>query len=285
MRIFLTGATGFIGRHVLRALCDAGHAVTASRRGPAPPPDAAIDGRVSWLQRSLADVGVCDLTGVDVLVHLASAGVPPQPASAETLLQVNVEAQATLLRMARAAGVRRCVLAGSVAEYGRSAQDWSLIPPDAALLPTQGYAASKAAGFALAHAYAVENALEFAYLRLCPAYGEGQHALNLWPALRLAALRGEDFAMTPGGQLRDYVPVERVAQAFAHAVARTDLRPGQPFVRNVGSGRAVTVLQFAEHWWSHWAATGALRPGALPYRPCEEMHFLARVDADVWPAG
>ncbi|QHI97964.1 NAD-dependent epimerase/dehydratase family protein [Xylophilus rhododendri] len=282
MRIFLTGATGFVGRHVLAALLADGHSVRAlDRAGLAVAPAGAA---LAWLPRALHEIGPADLADVDVLVHLASAGVPPQLADAPTLLRINVEEQTRLLTLAADGGVRRWVLAGSVAEYGRSADGGDAIPPDAPLLPTEGYAASKAAGFVLAHALAVERGVELAYLRLCPAFGEGQHAHNLWPALRDAALEGRDFAMTAGEQLRDYVPVARVAAAFVHAVRRQDLRPGQPWVRNVGSGQPVSVRQFAEHWWRHWQAPGRLLAGSLPYRPHEPMRFVPRIDDDVWPA-
>jgi hypothetical protein len=42
----------------------------------------------------------------------------------------------------------------------------------------------------------------------------------------------------------------------------------------VASGRPQTLLEFARYWWSFWAATGSLLPGALPYRVGEIMRLV-----------
>ncbi|CAM3564097.1 NAD-dependent epimerase/dehydratase family protein [Paracidovorax anthurii] len=278
--VFLTGGTGFIGRHVLAALLDAGHRVTVLRH----PVDAPISThpRLAWLGKAMDQLTPTDLDGMDALVHLASPGVPPQQATWQTLFYWNVTVLLQLLEVARAAGVRRAVLAGTFAEYGRSADAHAFIPADAPLAPTYGYAASKAAGFQAAHAHAIEHAMELCYLRIFSVFGEGQYVENFWPALRLAASQGRDFPMTPGAQVRDYVPVPSVARAFLHAVERRDVRPGMPWVRNVGSGQPVSMQDFAARWWSRWNAAGRLLVGALPYRPNEVMRCVPEIADDLF---
>jgi nucleoside-diphosphate-sugar epimerase len=136
-----------------------------------------------------------------------------------------------LLEKAHAAGVRRFVLAGSYAEYGLSADRYDFIPADAPLLPSTPYAASKAAGFIVANTFAIEKSIELYYLRIFSAYGEGQYINNFWPALRAAALSGADFPMTLGGQVRDFIPVERVAETFLCSIeGSSSVQKGVPFV-------------------------------------------------------
>jgi len=113
-------------------------------------------------------------------------------------------------------------------------------------------------------------------------FGEGQYMQNFWPALREAALSGADFPMTPGEQVRDYVKVEMVAQAFLAAVQRGDITQGRPWVRNIGSGRPVSMREFANEWWTRWRAEGQLLVGALPYRPNEIMRCVPVIETDVW---
>jgi nucleoside-diphosphate-sugar epimerase len=125
-----------------------------------------------------------------------------------------------------------------------------------------------------AYGLAVEQELELCYLRIFSAFGEGQFPSNFWPALKRAALAGEDFLMTEGAQVRDYVPVEAVADRFLHAALRQDVQAGHPHVSNVGSGCPVTMRDFARHWWDQWNAVGKLEIGALPYRPNEVMRFV-----------
>lgn len=278
MHILLTGASGFIGRHVLDTLVAAGHRVTAhSRRA-----DLAARPGVGWLHRPLDEVSAADFAGVDVFMHLASPGVSPRQADWATLVYWNVTVLQRLLEHARSAGVRRHVVAGTFAEFGRAADGLAFIPDDAALQPTYAYAASKAAGAVMASAYAIETGLEFCYLRLFSVFGEGQNAANFWPALRQAARAGHDFEMTAGEQVRDYLPVENAARAFLGAAERTDVPPGRPWVRNVGSGQPVSMGDFARRWWDEWQAPGRLLRGALPYRANEVMRFVPVVDPAVW---
>lgn len=222
-------------------------------------------------------VEASDLTGCDALIHLAAVGVSPQKATWEEMVYWNVAATMRLLEQAATAGIKRVVLAGTFAEYGRAADRYVKVPHDAPLLPTYGYAASKAAAFVASHAYAVEKQLEYCYLRIFSAYGEGQYEGNFWPALRKAALAGEDFEMTSGEQIRDYVPVEAVAHAFIRAVERADVLPGVPFIQNVGTGQPISMKQFASQWWERFGASGELKVGALPYRLGEVMRFVPEV--------
>lgn len=273
MNIFVTGGTGFIGSNFVRLALRRGHHVRVLRR-PGSYPAIPFAKEPEWLERPMDKLEREDLTGTDALVHFASVGVSPQRATWSELMYWNVSTTVRLMEKADAAGIKRIVIAGSFAEYGRSADCYDKVPPDALLLPTYAYAASKAAAFAAAYALAVERVLELCYLRIFSAYGEGQFEGNFWPALKKAALDGRDFEMTPGEQVRDYIPVELVADIFLKAVHCSDLRAGQPLIRNVGTGKAVSMREFAEYWWSRWKARGRLLIGALPYRANEVMRFV-----------
>lgn len=276
MKLFVTGATGFVGSCFLRHAIAGRHQIVAPHRpgrevatGPA---------GVEWLSVALDRVDASHFADCDALVHFAAVGVSPKQASRRELMHWNVTVPQLLLEAAHSAGVRRAVIAGSYAEYGRSAERYNLIPADAPLLPTTSYASSKAACFVTCHATAIELELELCYLRIFSAFGDGQFTSNFWPALRKAAFAGEDFPMTGGEQVRDFVDVDDVAKAFLHAATRPNVLPGQPLVRNVGSGRPVTMRAFAETWWRRWNARGTLLIGALPYRPNEVMRFAPLID-------
>jgi hypothetical protein len=68
--------------------------------------------------------------------------------------------------------------------------------------------------------------------------------------------------------------VEAVAAEFLRSAVEGDLKPGQPVIRNVGTGKPQTIRQFAERWWEVWGAKGKLLPGALPYRQYEVMRCV-----------
>ena len=301
MKLFVTGATGFIGSHFLNAAHAAGHEIVALRRSAASQPRIPLpffneeqstrneEPQTTWLDKEIPAVTAADLAGCDALVHLAAGGVTPQPATWELCYRVNVIESLRLCELALDAGERRIVAAGSYVEYGRivvggSSTEYGLaglrfdpIPPDAPLEPTDPYAASKASASIAMCALCRARKFELAYLRLFSVFGDGQYEKNFWPQLRAAALAGEDFAMTPGEQVRDFIPVEDVAARLLLSATECDLKPGEPRVENLASGQPVTLRTFAEHWWAKWGAKGQLVFGAQPYRSGEVMRYVPLV--------
>ncbi len=274
MRLFLTGGTGFIGSHVLAAALAAGHQVRALRRSPASAPVIPLPRQPQWCEGDLLTLPASELEGVEAVLHLASAGVSPKQVPWAELVQANVAGSLRLLELAAEAGVRRCVVAGSSHEYGNAARRYEAIPPDAPLEPLSPYGASKAAAFQLLRAFAIAQGLELFYGRIFSAYGEGQFEGNFWPSLRRAALAGEDFPMTSGRQVSDFVPVTAVAAHLLAACSRPDVAAGVPLVVNIGSGVASSLLAFAKAEWSRLGATGRLRPGVLPDRPDQIERYV-----------
>lgn len=274
MRLFLTGGTGFIGSHVLAAALAAGHQVRALRRSPASAPVIPLPRQPQWCEGDLLTLPASELEGVEAVLHLASAGVSPKQVPWAELVQVNVAGSLRLLERAAEAGVRRCVVAGSSHEYGNAARRYEAIPPDAPLEPLSPYGASKAAAFQLLRTFAIAQGLELFYGRIFSAYGEGQFAGNFWPSLRCAALAGDDFPMTSGRQVSDFIPVDEVASHLLAACARPDVAAGVPLVVNIGSGAATSLLAFAAAEWERLGATGRLLPASLPDRPDQIERYV-----------
>jgi nucleoside-diphosphate-sugar epimerase len=284
MKIFLTGGTGFIGSHFINHSHSAGHKIVAVRRHDSSQSKVLLEREPMWIQKEIHDIQPDDLLDCDAVVHLAAAGVSPQIATWQEMIDANVSSSQKLFELAVGCGIRRWVVAGTFAEYGRSGERYELIPDHAPLEPTFPYAATKAAFFQIISAMAVQNSASLAYLRLFSVYGPGQHEDNLWPSLQKAALSGKDFLMTPGEQIRDFIPVKDVVAAILYSVHRTDITPGIPFVRNLGSGTPTTLIDFATRWWKEFGATGRILPGAIPYRANEVMRYIPQVDPSVIPA-
>lgn len=275
MRIFATGGTGFIGSYFVKVALEAGHDVVALRRPNARPP-IVLESEPVWIERELRDVNCADIEGCDALVHFAATGVSPQPTDWATAFQVNVTDSLGLVMTAMRSGVRRVVACGSCFEYGRSAARYDAIPSSAPLEPFGPYATSKAAFSVALCALARSEESSFAILRPFHVYGVGQHDSNFWPSLRAAALSGEDFLMTAGEQVRDYQSVDDVARSFLRGLDAPS-PPGQALVRNLGSGRPITLGEFASAHWENWSARGSLKIGALPYRENEVMRFVPQI--------
>ncbi len=87
------------------------------------------------------------------------------------------------------------------------------------------------------------------YGRIFIAYGESLFAGSFWPSLQRAALAGDDFAMTLGRQVSDFIPVSAVASHLLEAFTRPDISAGVPLMTNIGSGMATSLFTFAEAEW------------------------------------
>jgi len=276
MRIFLTGGTGFVGSHVLKELLERGHQVTAFRR-PTRKPKIVLGEQPDWVEGALDKLPKGVFKGGCAFIHLAahSANVPYD--SLENCLYWNLQTSLNLVRQAADEGVSRFVIAGTCFEYGRGGERYEFIPTNAPLEPVDSYSTSKAAASVALMGLARMAGLSLSYHRIFQVFGEGEAEGRFWPSLRLAASRGEDFPMSPGEQMRDFIGVEDVAKHFANELLLEPPSPGEPVIRHVGTGKATSLLDFARHWWEGWGASGKLRPGAKHYRPGEVMRYVAQV--------
>jgi nucleoside-diphosphate-sugar epimerase len=277
MKIFLTGATGFIGSHFVNQALEAGHTVLGLRRGPTSQPRIPLLQDPLWLDKSMEKVESADFAGYDILVHLAahSANVPYD--NLLNCLNWNLMAPMHLFDQARIAGIDKFLVAGSCFEYGTSGENCSFITVDAPLQPTQTYPASKAAASIVFLQWARQYQLSLHLMRIFQVFGEGEAEGRLWPSLRRAALAGEDFPMTDGEQIRDFINVVDVARAFvAEAESLMDVK-GNVLLKNIGSGHPQTIRAFSEKWWDTWQASGKLLIGALPYREGEVMRYVPEI--------
>lgn len=247
----------------------------ALKRSPASSPRINLIAEPLWLQKEMMDVTIDDLKSIDVLVHLAahSANVPYD--SLQNCIQKNVVEPLALFNTAFKAGVKNYVAAGSCFEYGTAGERYDFIPPDAPLEPTQSYPASKAMASIAFRQFAIENGVNLSFHRIFQVYGEGELETRLWPSLRKAALAGEDFPMTKGEQVRDFIHVGGVAEKLLEATIKLE-GPKNYYVNveNLGSGTPQTVLEFCQYWWKKWNAKGQLLIGAKPYCFNEVVRYV-----------
>lgn len=230
-----------------------------------------------WISGTLEDDFSKVLTECDVLVHLAAYGVNPIYDSWQESFRWNVTASLNLWAQAHNAGIKRIIIASSCSEYGKSAERYEFIPVDAPLEPVDAYGASKAAATLAAMAYARDKKMELAVLRLFHIYGDGESSNRFWPTLKKAALDGSDFPMTSGEQIRDFMNVEQAAEYFLNYVTNVSIEPGNPCIKNIGTGNPQSLLEFAEMWWSALGAKGVIKSGVIPYRKNEVMRYVPKI--------
>jgi nucleoside-diphosphate-sugar epimerase len=232
MRLVLTGATGFIGSHLLarlgrehEAYAVVRHAGRDTLTGPA---TAVVADLSQGLDRSALPARV------DVIIHLAQANVS-FPAGAGALFAVNTAATAHLLEYARAAGARQFVLASSGDVYGARSTPCR---EDDAVAPHGFYAASKHAAELLVHSYA--EFLAPCVVRLFHPYGAGAKRLVARLAERIG--RGEAIALNRDDRPRlTPVYVADVVRAFERI-----LESSYAGTMNVSGDEPVSIRELAD---------------------------------------
>jgi nucleoside-diphosphate-sugar epimerase len=274
MRILLTGGTGFVGSHFLNQAMAAGHSVLALRRNTSSQTRIPLHGQPEWLDCPLDEVTSEQLKGCDILVHLAAYSVQYPFENLTNCLRWNLIAVLALFEQARLAGIRSFVVAGSCFEYGRSGERFDAIPTDAPLEPTNSYAASKAAASIALSQWADEFQLNLEILRVFHVFGNGEAETRFWPSLRRAALAGEDFPMTAGEQIRDFMLVNHVAHTFLERATLISTHSKGVKTMNLSSGHPMNIRAFAEYWWNEWDGKGKLCLGSIPYRNNEVMRYV-----------
>ena len=276
MKLFITGASGFIGSHLTNLAKRKGYEIIALKKGYLDPQN--YDKNIKWVNKDLLEINMHDLEDVDVVFNLASAGVSPKKASIQELTKTNILGSIKLMEESIKANVKRCIFTGSCHEYGLSSDRYKMIPSNAPLMPTNNYARSKVASFYMLEALCKTYETEFIYPRIFSAYGVGQNKMNFWPSLRNAALNGLDFKMTKGNQIRDFIPVEEVVKHLINCCSRKDVIKGVPLVFNIGSGSPISIINFAKKEWKRFNAKGQLLIGYMPERENEPNSFVPDLD-------
>lgn len=177
MRVFLTGATGLLGRAIAAHLLHQGHRVVALVRPQTDPAFLrAMGAEVTF--GSLADVGSnpATLEGCDALVH--SAALVSPSAKWDDYRQVNVEGTRGVFEAAARAGAARALYVSSVGVYGTPDQLAGRLidettPTDGPLAESNFYARSKRMAEQVAQSFHDEGRLRVSIVRPCFVYGAG----------------------------------------------------------------------------------------------------------------
>lgn len=268
-RVLVTGATGFIGAHLTRALVALGANVSVLLRPSSRLEKLeAIAGRIEVVRADLCDPEALahGVAGVRprYAFHLAAfTNVGRDRSNDELALNVNLIGTVRLVSALAEGGVERIVNSGSCEEYGDTEPP---VTEAVRLRPVSPYSASKAAASMWCEMAHRARGVPVVTLRPFLSYGPEQEAVRLIPQAILAALRNEEFPMTAGEQTREFTHVDDMVDGYLRAALMPGI-DGQIF--NLSSGEETSVRDAVALIFRLAHSRGRPAFGALPYREAE----------------
>lgn len=236
MRIFVTGANGFVGREFCRLALARGHQVLGLHRASG---TKLADGCQS-AHGSLAEPpwDIVDAFHPDTALHLAWITTPggylDSPEN-ETL----VRQSESLFHGLRALGVRYIAGTGTGIEYAPS--DKQLLEDSSPLKPLFAYSRAKVETCLRLKRSSEETQTPWSWFRLFYPYGEGEHPLRLPTALMRKLMRGEAVELKTPDSVKDYIHVSDAAEAILTSI---ELQLQGPV--NIGTGTGVKILDMTK---------------------------------------
>jgi nucleoside-diphosphate-sugar epimerase len=208
-KAIITGASGFLGRRLTKALTNAGVKVCALDRQPMPICDSVqffsydFDNTVLFIDEMLRDA--------DILFHLAWKGVGADHRRNFALQQKNVDYLLTTMEMAKRLNIPKTIVLGSASEYAAGKMP---IDGQGAPAPVDAYGAAKAACHCVARAWSAQNGLPLIWCVPSSVYGPGRDDNNAISYAIKTLLRGEKPVFTNLEQIWDYVYIDDFIEAL-----------------------------------------------------------------------
>jgi len=278
MKIAITGATGFIGRHVRNALANTDHDVllivrTIEKVGEITAHESIVTAdlhqeRTDWFE----------LFGrPDAVLHLAWGGLPNYMDAYHVDVELSI--QSKFLKALIESGLNKLVVTGTCYEYGMCS---GALSEDQETKPNTPYGIAKDNLRKELFELQQRKNFDLTWARIFYPYGEGQSEKSLYSQLKSAISLKQEFLMGSGRQILDFIHVEQVAR-YLLLLLTLGTNVG---VINLGSGKPQTVATFVREQIRIFQSNLVPRFGSIPDRDYESVSFWSdnsRLDSLVNP--
>ena len=268
MKILVTGATGFVGRHVINELLKYDHEIIAAVRNKNSLPE--LKGKIKVTEFDLDNFQrdknyFAESGSPDLLIHLAWQGLPNYKSAFH--VEKNLPSHSAFLKNMVTNGLQNLVVTGTCFEYGMKD---GCLSEDMESDPQNTYAIAKDKLRKFLEDLQLQHSFNLKWIRLFYMYGKGQNPNSLLSQLESALQRGDTvFNMSGGEQLRDYLPIETVAEYMVKIALQNKING----IINCCSGVPIKVKTFVENYLEKNKKKINLNLGYYPYPDYEAMAF------------
>ena len=270
-RVLVTGAHGFIGSHLTRALIGEGYEVGILRREASDlhrlrDLGGQVVHHVADLRDPASVQAAVEVACPEAVIHLATYyAVEHRPGEVGVMMDTNVKGTVALLDASREVGVTFFLNTGTCAVYREKEIPLTETDP---VSPQNLYALTKLQAEEACRFYADRFDVPGATLRLFPPYGPADNERRLIPYVIRSILAGEEVRLTSGTQRWDFVYVDDIVSAFLAALRQPE-KAAAAEVLNVGTGDPLAVRDLVTRLAGLTGEKASLLWGAIPHRSNE----------------
>lgn len=276
IRVFVTGAAGFLGANVIHALLERGDEVVASdlvqKTSAARLGDVLDEVEYRWM--SVVDLKGEDLKGIDYVLHFAAlTDVPLANSSPRYTFQLNVDAAISLFLAARDSRVPVFAMSSENA-YGAVPPEHLPAVEDEPLRPRNPYAASKVAIEALGRSISFQHQLPVTFFRSSTLFGPGMRTGQVISIFCRQAVNNQPITLEGDGtQTRDFNYVDNMVEAIKTVIST----PKEGFnVWNIGSGTEWSLRDLVDKILAISGSSSKVE--YKPWRPGEEGRLSISIE-------
>lgn len=263
--ILLTGASGFVGKQIIKALNNFNVNIV-----PVVRPEKRNDfKKLKKINKVIISPDIFkenenwwqnQCKGIDIIIHCAWYAETGKYLNSSK----NIDCLVGSIKLAKGAvnaGVKRFIGIGTCFEYDLSKNKLSINTP---LKPSSPYASAKASLFIFLSQWLPKKSVKFSWCRLFYLYGDGEDKRRLVPYIHNRLSKNKQVKLTTGNQIRDYLNITEASQIISKIALSNKVGP-----INVCSGKSTTVKQLAYKIADLYDKRHLLKFGAQPNNPMD----------------
>ena len=264
-KVIVSGATGFIGQHLIPILLKDGYEVLAISRSQKRAETLPWFKDVKFVSYDFhSDQQITEVEGFRGLIHLAWQDLPNYDSSVH--LKKNLPYSYQFIESLINKGVNQVLIAGTCFEYGLKS---GAISSSSTTEPTTLYATAKDTLRKKLTSLSLNKDFNLQWARIFYMFGKGQNSNSIISQLDFAIKNKQKvFRMSGGEQIRDYLPVEKAAEKLFYLY-----KSGNKGIFNICSGKPISIRNLVESYIEKKNSNIIPQYGYYPYSVYEPMQF------------
>ena len=253
MKIFLTGASGFIGKNFYKLAIKKGCSIYAPTRKR----KKNKNNNIKWLKGDFDLDWKKELSSSDILVHLAASGL--NTTDGKEIYDTNIFKSINLLKNAIKYKCKKWLIISTSSEFGLIKKNKCIkFTKKTNRIPEDDYGLSKAIFTDFCINLAKKFNCKVRIMRIFPVYGPGENQKRLYPSMLQAAKRGDNFFIKNPFETRDFTHVKFVSKILFDAMNFNKKRFKSHQVWHVSENKPELIKSFVKKYWEIYNPKGKL---------------------------